>query len=93
MNQRSNTIPISSGANGACISVAEAAHSEDYLNPMPHRVLPMCPRSAAQQSQLSVEADKPRQTDEYYAKFVPETVQHLVAANPKLARRLTPWPS
>jgi len=83
MNQRSNTIPITSNANGACISMAEAANSEDDLNPTPHRVRPMCPRSAAQQSQLNAEADERRQRDAYYAKFVPETVQRLVAANPE----------
>ncbi|MDH3600381.1 MAG: adenylate/guanylate cyclase domain-containing protein [Candidatus Tectomicrobia bacterium] len=82
MNQRYNTIPIPSDEDGACISVSEAANREDDLNPMPHRVLPMHPRSAAQ-SQPSAEADGRRQTDEYYAKFVPETVQHLVAANPE----------
>jgi class 3 adenylate cyclase len=84
MNQRSNTIPITSNANGACISMAEAANSEDDLNPTPHRVWPMYPRSAAQQSPLNTEADERRQTtDEYYAKFVPETVQHLIAAHPE----------
>jgi class 3 adenylate cyclase len=83
MNQRSNTIPITSNANGACINMAEAANSADYLNSTPHRVRPMCPRSAAQQSPLNTEADERRQRDAYYAKFVPETVQHLVAANPE----------
>jgi class 3 adenylate cyclase len=42
----------------------------------------MRPRSTAQ-SQPSAEADAWRQTGEYYAKFVPETVQHLVAAHPE----------
>ena len=81
MNPRSNIIPVPPDADEECISVAGAASSDD-LNPIPHRALPMRPRSASQ-NQPSPESDEWRQAGAYFAKFVPETVQHLVAANPE----------
>ena len=89
MNQPSQTILPTKDADEAYSGVAVTGHSEVALKFMNHKELRMRPRTTMER-QHHAEADAWRQLGEYFAKFVPETVQRRVAANleaPELSMR------
>lgn len=76
-------------ANEACIGATAADNSEASLKAMNHRLLQR-PHRTDIACQRNIGADKWHQMSEYFAKFVPETVQRRVAANletPELSMR------
>jgi class 3 adenylate cyclase len=89
MNQPSQTILPTKDADEAYSGVAVIGHSEAALKFINHKELRMRPRTMMER-QHHAEADAWRQIGEYFAKFVPETVQRRVAANleaPELSMR------
>ena len=82
MSQRSEIIPTIPAVEEACRRVSEAENGEASLQLMNSRASLMHPRTA--NGLLgNVEADALRQICGYFATFVPETVQRLVATNPE----------
>jgi class 3 adenylate cyclase len=89
MNQPSQTILPTKDTDEAYSSMAVIGHSEAALKFMHHKEVRMRPRTTMER-QHHAEADAWRQIGEYFAKFVPETVQRRVAANleaPELSMR------
>jgi len=82
MNQRCNMIPTTPDVDEACRRMSEAENSEAFLKLEKHRESWLCPWTASG-LRGNIGINELRQICEYFAKFVPETVQHLVAANPE----------
>ena len=89
MHQPSQTILLTQDADEAYSSVAAVGHSEADLKLMNHQELRTRPQTEIGQRHHAG-ADAWRQIGEYFAKFVPETVQRRIAANleaPELSMR------
>jgi class 3 adenylate cyclase len=82
MNQPSNMVPTTPDVDETSRSVTEAEYSDAFLKLMNNQDSRMCPWTASR-LEGNMGMNELRQICEHFAKFVPETVQRLVAANPE----------